>query len=695
MPQTLCRKYPSYVNQLKYEYKTGYDRADTWFGLTGTIVKTTDGSTEILTAMYSDSKGRLVQKKSTTHWGGFIKEYFNYNFSGQPLKSLTEYYSSSRPFNSCNAECDYLQELYVYEYDHACRFKKTLRNVVAIEDIAYNETGQIQNKKQANMLNTDYTYNIRGWTKTQKEYSTGFEQTLLYQDASTNKLYNGNISSVRYKYSGTPLREYNYHYDQLNRLIMTYKSEQGNNDEEAFTYDKNGNPIVIFSMLSNSVLGLMGLHYRGNQLRALSNEYPGSSPYYTKYPAESSDFAYNANGALIKDTGRDIVAVSYNWLNLPDTIQFGNGNAIYYTYSATGQKLRVKHVTARAGIVVPMGQVYSLNPSQILSTLQTDYVGNTIHENGHLKMVLFPGGYARYALMPNENGLFGCSALNYYYNKDYLGNNRDVIGEDGEIQRTEYGSFGTPYPQDPAISGVQPFKYNGKEFDKMHGLNWYDYGARMYDPVLSRFHTMDPLAEKYYSVSPYAYCLNNPILYADWWGMYSYYATKYVNEKGEVLADTDDGRTDIYVIPDEKVKEFVEKVLEYDDEGKLHDLETTDELNKIGYPLSEMKNKQSPYYPTKTVNYDVAYTSGYSKAYNTVGERNEFWNTLLEIILQLGMGGEQGEGAISSVHRQIGWEDGKKDKKSGKMNKFNPKIKDNKPKIKHSKKKEKKQKNSK
>ena len=45
----------------------------------------------------------------------------------------------------------------------------------------------------------------------------------------------------------------------------------------------------------------------------------------------------------------------------------------------------------------------------------------------------------------------------------------------------------------------------------MHGLDWYDYEARNYESVLSRFTTMDPLAEKYYSISPYAYCAGNPV----------------------------------------------------------------------------------------------------------------------------------------------------------------------------------------
>lgn len=45
----------------------------------------------------------------------------------------------------------------------------------------------------------------------------------------------------------------------------------------------------------------------------------------------------------------------------------------------------------------------------------------------------------------------------------------------------------------------------------MHGLNTYDYGARQYNPVTARWDRMDPLCEKYYSVSPYVYCGNNPV----------------------------------------------------------------------------------------------------------------------------------------------------------------------------------------
>jgi RHS repeat-associated protein len=57
--------------------------------------------------------------------------------------------------------------------------------------------------------------------------------------------------------------------------------------------------------------------------------------------------------------------------------------------------------------------------------------------------------------------------------------------------------------------------YNGKEFVEMNGYDTYDYGARGYYPEMGRFMSVDPHAEKCYSISPYAYCFYNPVRFTD------------------------------------------------------------------------------------------------------------------------------------------------------------------------------------
>jgi RHS repeat-associated protein len=57
--------------------------------------------------------------------------------------------------------------------------------------------------------------------------------------------------------------------------------------------------------------------------------------------------------------------------------------------------------------------------------------------------------------------------------------------------------------------------FNGKELLEAGGLNWYDYGARMYDAALGRWHVTDLLSQKYPSLTPYNYAMNNPVTLID------------------------------------------------------------------------------------------------------------------------------------------------------------------------------------
>lgn len=81
------------------------------------------------------------------------------------------------------------------------------------------------------------------------------------------------------------------------------------------------------------------------------------------------------------------------------------------------------------------------------------------------------------------------------------------------------GQVGEPVELVNVTKTEYQYKYNGFEYQDELGLGWYDYGARNYDPAFVRTLTMDPLAEQYYSASPYSLFNNNPLRYADPTGM--------------------------------------------------------------------------------------------------------------------------------------------------------------------------------
>ena len=107
----------------------------------------------------------------------------------------------------------------------------------------------------------------------------------------------------------------------------------------------------------------------------------------------------------------------------------------------------------------------------------------------------------------------------YFFLTDHLGSIRVVADASGSVvQRNHFYPFGLSFA-DNENPETQPYKFNGKELDLFHGLNWYDYLARGMDPAAGRFTAIDPLCEKYFALSPYVFCANNPVNYIDPDGM--------------------------------------------------------------------------------------------------------------------------------------------------------------------------------
>ena len=153
-----------------------------------------------------------------------------------------------------------------------------------------------------------------------------------------------------------------------------------------------------------------------------------------------------------------------------------------------------------------MGSIVPPQSTNVALTLKTNYCGNMVYENGQLSKILTNVGYITLA---NSTPTY------HYYLQDHLGNNRVVIDEHVQVEQVNhYYAFGGLMGESTG-GGTQSYKYNGKELDRMHGLDWYDYGARHYDAVLGRWMCVDPLAEKYANICSYTYCHDNPIRLID------------------------------------------------------------------------------------------------------------------------------------------------------------------------------------
>lgn len=103
------------------------------------------------------------------------------------------------------------------------------------------------------------------------------------------------------------------------------------------------------------------------------------------------------------------------------------------------------------------------------------------------------------------------------YVTDYHGSVRAVVdGRTGELYKAvDYSSYGEDtIVASAGVSDGLTLRdgYTGKENQHPDfGTSYTDFGARQYHPQLHRWMTPDPLSEKYYGVSPYAFCNNDPV----------------------------------------------------------------------------------------------------------------------------------------------------------------------------------------
>jgi len=331
-----------------------------------------------------------------------------------------------------------------------------------------------------------------------------------------------------------------YRYDALGRMTESVPGDAAHSHAEKVTYDANGNITTLkrrgmYAPAYYSLIDDLAYRYEGNRLIGITDSVP-YIPYVNEFGFRSGgeddgEYEYNSDGAMTRDPYKG-VSVSYSRRGTPKRAKFDSGSFTDWEYTADGVRLGTRWhtaVTGARGFAAEAEEenttgIQAQNPikahAEAAGTAQPspqaapiygyvenseEFAGNYVFEDGKLSKYLFDGGYIDIASGLN-------TAAYRFYVRDHLGSVRVVLDDDGNVlQQLYYHPFGGVWGDAGTNTGLQPWKYSGKEYDHRDGLDLYDYGARLYDPAAVRWTSPDPLCERHYNISPYAFCNNNPI----------------------------------------------------------------------------------------------------------------------------------------------------------------------------------------
>ena len=156
------------------------------------------------------------------------------------------------------------------------------------------------------------------------------------------------------------------------------------------------------------------------------------------------------------------------------------------------------------------------------------------------------------------------------------------------IQVADYYPFGLVMVENSyenILETKNHFKYNGKELQEdLDDLNWYDYGARMYDPSIGRWHVVDPLSEVSRSHSSYEYTYNNPLRFKDPDGM----AVHDSKRNQQDHRDWIESREDRWQRRNIRINSYMNLYPKEEMQGNLSDdVENGSYLNNFGFDLDQ------------------------------------------------------------------------------------------------------------
>ncbi|MBI2420410.1 MAG: hypothetical protein HYV28_21320, partial [Ignavibacteriales bacterium] len=222
---------------------------------------------------------------------------------------------------------------------------------------------------------------------------------------------------------------------------------------------------------------------------------------------------YDGRGNVTGNSLSNLQDIVYDTRNLPlqmvtgmtaDTVYYGyddaghrtrkevNGEKTWYLYDPAGRELGTFKMVPEVGAIKLKSYNLQGNGGSI-GRVDVNYTrtGPFINE-----------GDTTYSYTRND-------VANYYI-KDHLGSVRATMQRANTIFAEDTYPFGASQQRyEDGGTAPQRFDFTGKERDRESGLHYF--GARNYDSDLGIWYGVDPLADKYPGLSPYNYCINNPV----------------------------------------------------------------------------------------------------------------------------------------------------------------------------------------
>ena len=485
-----------------------------------------------------DGRGRVSHTEMSYPDGGWDTEDVVYDFLGSPVRRHLVHRRGT-------GSSSMISEDLTYTYDDSERLLEVHHSLnggtpVLLAGNTYDELGRLSGTERGSndALSSTYSYNVRSWL-------TGidgslFKETLHYNELRSDRLgtdrrrFGGDVSSMEWRSgAGTGTRSYDFAYDGLGRLVSADYGEHGDHVVgygTSYSYDNMGNLLSLSREgdMTSSLKGIvdnLSMTYDGNMLASVSDSAPApsvtGSADFRDGASMAVEYTYDRNGDMTSDLNRKVSLISYNRQNRPARMRHAGGTETF-TYLPDGTK---------RGRTV-LGKDRSLS--------RTEYRGNLVCADDTLKYILFDGGLI---------AMDGSSPEYLFFLRDHLGSVRVVARPDGKaVQVNHYYPYGMAFAgggmsgnagAHPVEGGVsvaggsleiggetggmelarpgdsQPYRFLGNELYTSNSLGLYDFSARMYDPSLGRFLSVDPMAEGYRHLSPYAYCAGNPAVYVD------------------------------------------------------------------------------------------------------------------------------------------------------------------------------------